>query len=82
MKDIKEASPIELAEYAVVNQIHDEPVFVWWVTYYLRKRDIIISKVKQNIERPHTNIEFNCQIILSKPCNLIERTEKRCGRQP
>ena len=46
LKDVKEASPIELAEYAVANQIHDEPALAWWVPYCFRKRDRIISKVK------------------------------------
>jgi hypothetical protein len=46
MKDVKESNPIELAEYAVANQIADEPAFAWWVRYTLRKRDRIIKKVK------------------------------------
>ena len=46
LKDVKEASPIKLAEYAVANQIHDEPAFAWWVPYCLKKRDRIILKVK------------------------------------
>ena len=29
LKDVKEASPIELAEYAVANKIYDEPDFAW-----------------------------------------------------
>ena len=44
--DVKDASPIELAEYAVANKIHDEPAFAWWVPYCLRKRSRIIAKVK------------------------------------
>ena len=33
LKDVKEASPIELPEYAVANQIHDKPAFAWCVPY-------------------------------------------------
>ena len=29
LKDVKEASPIELAKYAVANKINDKPAFVW-----------------------------------------------------
>ena len=43
---VKEANPIELAEYAVANKIDDEPAFAWWVAYTLKKRERIISKVK------------------------------------
>ena len=46
MKDVKEASPIELAEYATANKIYDEPTFAWWVPYAMKKRDRIIAKVK------------------------------------
>ena len=46
LKDVKEASPIELAEYAVANKIDKEPAFAWWVPYTLKKRQRIISKVK------------------------------------
>ena len=46
LKDVKEASPIELDEYVVANRIDDKPAFAWWVPYTLRKRNRIISKVK------------------------------------
>ena len=45
-KDVKEAIPIELAEYAVSNKIDDDPDFSWWVPYIFKKRDRIISKAK------------------------------------
>ena len=46
LKDIKHNFPIEMAEYAVKNKIHYEPVFAWWVPFTLKKRNIIVSKVK------------------------------------
>ena len=46
LKDVKEASPIELAEYAVANKIYDEPDFAWWVHSVLKKRGSIIAKAK------------------------------------
>ena len=42
---------MELAEYAVANNIADEPAFNWWVKNTLKKRDIIISKVKSKYWR-------------------------------
>jgi transcriptional accessory protein Tex/SPT6 len=47
LKDLKASNPIELAEYAVVNQIVEEPAFKWWVSNTLRKHNHIISKVKK-----------------------------------
>ena len=35
-----------MSEYAVENEISDEPAFNWWVQDNLRHRDRIISKVK------------------------------------
>ncbi len=46
MKDVKEASPIELAEYVIANKIDDEPAFAWWVPYTMKKRDRMISNFK------------------------------------
>ena len=46
LKDVKEANPVDLAEYAVNNNIQDEPAFAWWVPYVFKKRDRIIAKAK------------------------------------
>eukprot|EP00957_Ditylum_brightwellii_P169876 12929576-Ditylum_brightwellii.AAC.1 len=49
MKDIKESHPTKVAEYARVQGIDDEPDFVWWVPYTLRKHDLILSSAKARI---------------------------------
>jgi len=46
LKDLKVSNPIELAKYAVGNQLVEEPAFRWWVKDALRTRNRIISKVK------------------------------------
>ena len=46
LKDMKEAYPVQTAEYAVLSRIHDEPAFAWWVPHVISKRASIISKVK------------------------------------
>eukprot|EP00957_Ditylum_brightwellii_P055508 4206333-Ditylum_brightwellii.AAC.1 len=51
LKDIKELHPIEVAEYARAQGIANEPAFVWWVPYTLRKRDVIQSAVKARIRK-------------------------------
>ena len=67
LKDFKEASLNELAEYTVSNKIDDEPYFAWWVHYVFKKRDIIISKAnnkywistqKYGVRLPKTAAEF------------------------
>ena len=46
LKDMKESSPIEFADYAVANRIVEETAFKWWVPHMICKRNRIISKVK------------------------------------
>ena len=46
LADMKEAYPVQVAEYAVANKIVEEPAFAWWARHVLRKRDRIIRKVK------------------------------------
>ena len=63
LKDLKEAHPIELAEYARANRLDEEPAFAWWITDVLRGRNRILAKVKSRywktshkfgIELPHS----------------------------
>ena len=44
VKDVKESFPVQLKDYALLNQIADEPAFEWWINKVLKKRDRIISK--------------------------------------
>ena len=43
---VKNASPIETAEYSVACRIDHEPAFKWWVPGTLKKRKQIIAKVR------------------------------------
>ena len=43
LADMKEAHPVETAEYARARGISNEPAFAWWVPYTLRKREVIIA---------------------------------------
>ena len=47
--DIKESNPIEVSEYVVARAINKEPDYAWWVNYTLKKRDRIISSIKQRL---------------------------------
>jgi hypothetical protein len=63
LKDLKESNPVEVAEFAMHNQIQDEPAFAWWVKTVISHKNRIISKVKSKywktshkfgIKLPHT----------------------------
>ena len=51
LADMKEAHPVETAEYARARGISNEPAFAWWVPYTLRKREIILAAVKKRIRK-------------------------------
>jgi hypothetical protein len=51
LKDLKEANPIETAEYAVTHSLSNEPAFSWWVNYTLKNRDKIIAAVRARFVR-------------------------------
>jgi len=51
LKDLKASNPVELAEYAIANNIAHEPAFKWWVKATLRTKDRIIGKVKSRYWR-------------------------------
>eukprot|EP00978_Attheya_sp_CCMP212_P021102 scaffold61252_cov61-Attheya_sp.AAC.5 len=39
LSELKESNPVEIAEYAVANEIHLEPAFEWWVPRLLSRRE-------------------------------------------
>ena len=51
LADMKEVHPVEMAEYARVREISNERAFAWWVPYTLRKRDAILTVVKNQIRK-------------------------------
>ena len=46
LKDIKESYPVQVAEYAVLARISEEPAFAWWASSVLKKCNRIIAKTK------------------------------------
>jgi hypothetical protein len=46
LKDLKNGDPIQVAEYAIANKIHNKPAFAWWVNYTMKKRQWFVSKIK------------------------------------
>ena len=74
IKDLKLSNPVDLVEYVVVNNVKDELVFKWWVRDTLKKRDCIISKVKQSVGEPHINSasRFPRQLMEHMKWNVLQ----------
>ena len=51
LKDLKESTPLQVAEYAVMNDIDVEPVFVWWVKEALKCHNRMISAARSRYWR-------------------------------
>jgi len=60
LKYVKDANPLELAEYAKLNGIVEQPAFTWWVPEIISKRNRIINKVKTKYW--HTSHKFGIEI--------------------
>ena len=67
MKDAKASNPVELAEFAISRKVHKEPAFAWWIPTVMKKKQRIVSKVKNN-RRHRKTMKFGVKI----PMNLDE----------
>ena len=56
LKDIKDSYPIELVEYAIRNNIHEEPAFAWWVPFVQKKGERLFQKIQLSIGREHISM--------------------------
>lgn len=55
---MKESYLLEVAEYAVAQSIDNEPAFVWWVPYTLKKRDRSIAAVSKRYHKHQCKYGF------------------------
>ena len=51
LADMKEVHLVETGEYARARGISNDPAFAWWVPYTLRKREVILTAVKNQIRK-------------------------------
>ena len=71
LKGLKQSNSVELAEYAVANEISDEPAFNWWFKETLRHRDRIIYRLNLSIGSHHISFgyefprQYNKHMILT-----------------
>ncbi len=51
LKDMKEANPLEVAEYASHYNLTSHPVFAWWVPHTLKREERIIKQVNHRLAK-------------------------------
>ena len=75
LKDMKEANPVDLANFFNTCDTTNNTNFVWWVPYNLCKQDFILSKIKASIHKKAHKYSIE---ILTKiyHTNSIDRENK------
>jgi hypothetical protein len=51
LASLKEAFPVQVAEFAMAHNLQDRIAFKWWVPYVLQRRSRIIKAIKTRYER-------------------------------
>jgi hypothetical protein len=77
LKDLKESNPIQVADYAVANNLMSEPAFSWWVPYALKKRDRFVLAAKTRYQR--TDQKFGIEI--PKTVKFALEIERETGKK-
>ena len=60
LSEVKEAYPVQLAEYAMANSIAHGPAFKWWVHKVFKRKERIIKKVRSKYWR--TTHKFGIEV--------------------
>jgi hypothetical protein len=63
LKLLKESNPVQVAEYVTAKNIAEEPAFAWWVPYFLRKQNVIVSAVNARV--PKTSYKYGIELLTS-----------------
>ena len=58
--EMKEAYPLEVAEYCQENNLLEEPAIAWWANHTIKKRNQIISKVKAKVKK--RSLKYGIQV--------------------
>ena len=77
LANVKESNPIKVAEYAVAQDIDQEPAFTWWVPHTLRKRNRMIVAV--NMRYHKTTHKFGLRVPKNVAKCEARKTGTRCG---
>lgn len=75
LKDMKEAYPVKVAEYAVAKKLVFEPAFQWWVPVVMKKKDRILKVLKKRMVR-RKNEKYGIEV--PKPMDVKRALEIDC----
>ena len=77
---MKESYPVQLAEDAKIQKIDEEPAFVWWVLFVLKKRDHIISAVQARVKKRTRKYGILVPTTVEETYALDKQNNSSCWR--
>jgi hypothetical protein len=60
LKELKETNSVDVADYAIMNRIDDEPAFDWWVHDILKRQQRLIKMAKRHFLQ--TGFKFGIKV--------------------
>ena len=79
LKEIKDAFPIETAEYATTHKLTNEPAFKWWVNKTLRHRDALIKRMNTKRKVRKGRIKYGIELPADHDFNDARRLDVKNG---
>jgi hypothetical protein len=74
LNEIKDANPVEVAEYAVSMRLVSAPAFAWWVPYTIKKRDRVIKALKKQYFRQFQKYGIELPKTVKRALEIDEQT--------
>ena len=74
LADLKHSNPVELIEYAVSNQLQEDPAFKWQVKDVLRQRYQIIYKFKKKYWQKSHNFGIRIPNMVKEALDIDKST--------
>ena len=73
---------MEVAEYALRNQLVEEPAFKWWAPHVLKKRKRILCAMKRRYFRTHTKFGVELPKMVERALEVDRRHGPPSGLMP
>ena len=81
LKDLKETNPVDVSKYVTACGVEKETVFVWWATYILCKRDVIMLVISLRLRKCSQKYGMRITTLIAHT-KRIEKMVILIGRMP
>lgn len=75
LKEVKDAFPIETAEYEITHKLINEPTFKWWANKTLRHRDALIKRMNTKRKVRKGRIKYEIELPADHDFNDARRLD-------